>query len=105
MRKLQFYTKEQVAEINVEINKGTKPSVIVKQLAKKFKREPKHLMQKIYLMRRELGLITKKANSAKIEVIETPKQENTLAQEAKGMVITLYPKSVTIEGNVCKMNF
>lgn len=99
MRKLEFYSEEQIAEINSFIDAGARSSIIVKALASKFKRKPKSLMQKIYTMRKGLGL-TKNISPRKEN-----NKENTLAPTDKGMTITLYPKSVTIEGSICKLHF
>jgi len=120
-----FYTREQVEEIKSEILKREiSPRKISERLAEKYGKNPKTFYLKVLSINKqieregetaEIHVGAKGGPKPTVKAIKAKKVRKTKVKNTQsvygepvmkeGMVITLYPKSVTIENNICKLHF
>jgi len=72
MKKLNFYTKEQNETLKKELNNGRKPSEIIKQYSKEWKRPFNSFSVKVYTLKKSLENPSVKKKMGRPAKVTTP---------------------------------
>lgn len=114
----KFYSPEEIEEIKSAIAEKQKFTKFSRQFSERTGRPYEGVYIKVRSISKklangeEISTVRKKrtVNSSRIKAITPPKKVITKPNVANvspeaGMVITLYPKSVTIQNNICQLHF